>query len=295
VTLPPHSPPRETLPSLGNIFHRQTGVAGGARQSKRTRTKTGLLTRSSTGSPLQPRLVLVSPDSRGTSVVPALMETTHLFRVLQVPSSSPTNGVATDMTAEPSSSSHMGAEPRPKKAHLWSFLWVSYWYVCEVVCCLCSSRFSCFYPLTQNVIFRCHESYPKSSDHPSVCYTLEDASAHITGSAASSRAPGNTGARGISAGGTDAAGVIGAGSASTAWEWCYLIRDELTQVELSTDGASLGIVNIEVDGQTPGQVMMPRVRSVTWWCVVPVLVRPGALPQVRRSLPLGPQVPWARG
>jgi hypothetical protein len=185
VTLPPHSPPCETLPSLGNIFYRQTGVAGGARQSKRTRTKTGLLTRSSTGSPLQPRLVLVSPDSRGTSVVPALMETTHLFRVLQVPSSSPTTGVATDMTAEPSSSSHMGAEPRPKKAHLWSFLWVSYWYACEVVCCLCGSRFSCFYPLTQNVIFRCHESYPKSSDHPSVCYALEDASAHITGSAAS--------------------------------------------------------------------------------------------------------------
>jgi hypothetical protein len=30
VTPPPHSPPREDLPSLDDIFRRQAGVAGGA-------------------------------------------------------------------------------------------------------------------------------------------------------------------------------------------------------------------------------------------------------------------------
>jgi hypothetical protein len=35
-------------------------------------------------------------------------------------------------------------------------------------------------------------------------------------------------------------------------------------------------------GQTPGQVMMPGVYIVTWWCMVPFLVHSSTLPQVTR-------------
>jgi hypothetical protein len=41
VAPPPHSPPCETRPLLGDIFHRQEMVAVDARQPKQTRTETG--------------------------------------------------------------------------------------------------------------------------------------------------------------------------------------------------------------------------------------------------------------
>jgi hypothetical protein len=38
--------------------------------------------------PQHPHLVLVTSDSKGMSILPALMELTHLSKILQVPSSS---------------------------------------------------------------------------------------------------------------------------------------------------------------------------------------------------------------
>jgi hypothetical protein len=58
VTSPPHSLPREDLPSLGDIFSRQAGITIGACQLKGPRTKTGM----PTGLTLHPCLALVSPD-----------------------------------------------------------------------------------------------------------------------------------------------------------------------------------------------------------------------------------------
>jgi hypothetical protein len=58
-----------------------------------------------------------------------LMKKPHLFGVLQVPPSLSTAGYATATTAELFLSNPMGVEPRSKKAHPWSFLWVSSWYV----------------------------------------------------------------------------------------------------------------------------------------------------------------------
>jgi hypothetical protein len=61
VITPPHSPLREALPSLHDIFHRQARITIDARQPKWTWTETGL----STGSSSQPHLVLVTPSSGG--------------------------------------------------------------------------------------------------------------------------------------------------------------------------------------------------------------------------------------
>jgi hypothetical protein len=61
VTLPRHSPLREALPSLDDIFCREAGIAIGARWPKQTWAKI----RPSTSSPPQPRLALVAPDSGG--------------------------------------------------------------------------------------------------------------------------------------------------------------------------------------------------------------------------------------
>jgi hypothetical protein len=44
VTTPPHSPPREALPSLGDIFTRQTRIIVSARQPKWHWTKARLST-----------------------------------------------------------------------------------------------------------------------------------------------------------------------------------------------------------------------------------------------------------
>jgi hypothetical protein len=44
VTLPPHSPARETLSSLGDIFLRQAGVAIDTRRPKQAQIDTGPLT-----------------------------------------------------------------------------------------------------------------------------------------------------------------------------------------------------------------------------------------------------------
>jgi hypothetical protein len=78
VTPPPHSPWCEALPFLGDIFNRQVGIIVGACQPKQPLTETG----SSTCSPPQPYLALVSPILWGMNVVPVLMKTTHLFEVL---------------------------------------------------------------------------------------------------------------------------------------------------------------------------------------------------------------------
>jgi hypothetical protein len=61
VTPLPYSPPRVALPSLGDIFRRQAGIAVGARRLKQTRIDI----RPSTGPPPQPCLALVTPDSGG--------------------------------------------------------------------------------------------------------------------------------------------------------------------------------------------------------------------------------------
>jgi hypothetical protein len=61
VTPPPLSPLREVLSSLGDIFHRQAGIAVGACQPKWTWIENKV----STGSLPQPRLALVTPDSGG--------------------------------------------------------------------------------------------------------------------------------------------------------------------------------------------------------------------------------------
>jgi hypothetical protein len=90
-TPPPHSLLREALPSLDDLFHKRAGFTVGVPRPKWTRTETG----SSTGSPWLPHMVMVFCDSWVTSVVLALREQTHLFRVLQVPSSSLATGVAT--------------------------------------------------------------------------------------------------------------------------------------------------------------------------------------------------------
>jgi hypothetical protein len=58
VTPPPHSPSREALPSLGDIYSRQAGITFGACQPKWPQMETG----SSTGRMPHPRLTLVSPD-----------------------------------------------------------------------------------------------------------------------------------------------------------------------------------------------------------------------------------------
>jgi hypothetical protein len=113
-TPPPHSLSREALPSLDDLFHKRAGFTVGVPRPKWTRTETG----SSTGSPWLPHMVMVFCDSWVTSVVLALREQTHLFRVLQVPSSSLATGVATSMTVMLSMLSPRGAEPTPKKASL---------------------------------------------------------------------------------------------------------------------------------------------------------------------------------
>jgi hypothetical protein len=77
VTPPPLSPPRRNLPSNGDIFHRHAGVILNACRLKWT----WIETRPSTSSPPQPRLALVSPASRGSSIMLVLMEPTHLFGI----------------------------------------------------------------------------------------------------------------------------------------------------------------------------------------------------------------------
>jgi hypothetical protein len=118
VTPPPHSPPHEALPLLGDILSRQAGIVVGARRLNRLQTEVG----PSTGLPSQPHLVLVCSDSQGTSIVPVLMKPTHLFRVLQVLLSLPTVRVATNMMAGPSSLGSVGVEPPSKNSHPSSFL-----------------------------------------------------------------------------------------------------------------------------------------------------------------------------
>jgi hypothetical protein len=77
VSPPPDCPSCEALPLPDDIFSRQMGIAVSTRQPKRPQAETG----QSTGSLPQPCLALVSSDLQGTSVVPMLMRTTHLFMV----------------------------------------------------------------------------------------------------------------------------------------------------------------------------------------------------------------------
>jgi hypothetical protein len=83
---------------------------------------------------------------QGMSVVLVLTKATHLFGVLQVPSSLLATGDATTMTARPFLLNPGGVEPMSKKAYPWSFLRVSSLYACGIVYCLCKSCFSYFYP-----------------------------------------------------------------------------------------------------------------------------------------------------
>jgi hypothetical protein len=142
VDSPPLSPLHETLSPFEDIISRQGGVTVSMCQPKRTRTET----RSSADLPQQPRLTLVSPNSRGSSVVPVLMEPSHLLGISQVPSCSSTAMIAMTVTAGSSSSSLGGTEPLPKKAHFRAFLQGSSWYVYGVICHLCASYFSYSHP-----------------------------------------------------------------------------------------------------------------------------------------------------
>jgi hypothetical protein len=88
---------------------------------KQPYTETG----SSTRTPPQPHLALVSPDLQGVSVVPVVMGMSQLLGVLQVSPFWPVTGIAMAMIAGPSSSGSGHAEPLAKKARHWSFLLVS--------------------------------------------------------------------------------------------------------------------------------------------------------------------------
>jgi hypothetical protein len=131
-----------TLPSLRDIFHRQVVVTVDAHWSKWTWIETGPLI----GSPPQPHLMQVSPAYWGSSIMPVLIEPTHLYRISQVLSCLPATRGATAMITGPSSSSLGGMVPPPKKGCHRAFLCVSSWYVCGIVYCLSSPCFSCFLP-----------------------------------------------------------------------------------------------------------------------------------------------------
>jgi hypothetical protein len=107
---------------------------------------------------------LVTPNSRGSSVVPMLTESTHLLTILKVLSCSSAIMAATAMTERLSSSSPGGMETPPKKAHFRAFMRVSTQYVCGATFCLCGSCFSYFHPSTQKVISGWHESYLSNSN-----------------------------------------------------------------------------------------------------------------------------------
>jgi hypothetical protein len=74
------SPPCVTLPLFSDIIDRQVGITISIYAS-RNGNETGTGTGSSIGWPQQPRLMSVSSNSMGMSVVPLLMETTHLPRI----------------------------------------------------------------------------------------------------------------------------------------------------------------------------------------------------------------------
>jgi hypothetical protein len=57
----------------------------------------------------------------------------------------------------------------------------------------------------------------------------------------------------------------------------------------------LGVVSVEVDGAGPHRMMMPGVYLMTWWCLAPVLVCPGALFRVMQFQALSPRVSRAQG
>jgi hypothetical protein len=79
ATPPPISLPCETLPPFSDITVQQVGVTVGVHQPKRTQTRIG--PGLSASLPQQPCLMSVSPNSRGTSVVPVLTKPTHLPRI----------------------------------------------------------------------------------------------------------------------------------------------------------------------------------------------------------------------
>jgi hypothetical protein len=121
VTPPPLSPPCVTLRSFCDIASRQVGIMVGEPRPKRGRTWTG----SSVSLPQQPRLMPVSSDSKGMSILPTLKELTHLSWISQVSLSS---AAAMAMMAGFSSSCPGGTKHPPKRAHFGALMWVSYPY-----------------------------------------------------------------------------------------------------------------------------------------------------------------------
>jgi hypothetical protein len=61
--------------------------------------------------------MLVTSDSKGMSILPALRELTHMFGILQAPSGSAAVVATMVWKARMSSSSLGGMEPPPKKAY----------------------------------------------------------------------------------------------------------------------------------------------------------------------------------
>jgi hypothetical protein len=79
VTPPPLSLPRETLPPFSDIISQQVGVTVGVCQPKQTRQRPGRRL-ACLSNPILHRYLLTK---RGSSVVPVLIEPTHLLGISQ--------------------------------------------------------------------------------------------------------------------------------------------------------------------------------------------------------------------
>jgi hypothetical protein len=145
VTPSLQSPPRITLLPFSDITDWQVGITIGERRLKRTRKGTG----SMAGLPQQPHLMPITSDPKGTSILPVLTELTHLPGVPHV-----LLGFVAAMTtmARSCSSSPIGTEPLPKKAH-GAFLGVYSRHVCRASYPLCGFCSSHLHISPQSVIF----------------------------------------------------------------------------------------------------------------------------------------------
>jgi hypothetical protein len=106
--------------------------------------------------------------------MPMAIESSHLFKILQVPSCFLAAIVATAVTTGSSLLSLWGTEPPPKKTHLGTFLRVSSRCVCGVICCLCGFHLPYFHRKTQKLISGWQESYLGNSHRSSIGCGLDD-------------------------------------------------------------------------------------------------------------------------
>jgi hypothetical protein len=78
LTPPPLSPSRTTPPPFGDITNQEVGITMSGRRPKRTQTRIG----SPADMPQQPQLMPVTPNLKGSSVLPVLTELAHLYGIL---------------------------------------------------------------------------------------------------------------------------------------------------------------------------------------------------------------------